>query len=344
MHIDSNQIVEALRQVLDPQTGQDIIQARLAQDLKIEEKGVYFSLVLQDIDSPHKIELNEACHKAILTVYPFAEIHIHIKTATEKNVSPIPHIKNIIAVASGKGGVGKSTIAVNLAFALQKTGATVGILDADLFGPSIPAMFGLDGQKPSTKVVYGKRRYEPLVAYDMPLMSVGFLVKPAQAVVMRGPKLAGLVTNFLKEVLWPPLDYLIVDLPPGTGDIQLTLAKTVPLTGIILVTTPQKMAVIDAVKAMNMFRSPSLKVPILGVVENMSWFTPKEFPDYQYRLFGEGGGQKLATMGETHLLGQVPLIQGIREAGDSGQPVFLQKDTLLQQPFMNIAKKVLEIL
>ncbi len=341
MGIDYNQIVAALRAIPDPQTGQDIIQARLVQDLSVEQDQIYFSLVLPSSYDAQKEALNLACQNAIHALYSNAQVHIHFKTAAQK-LGPLPQVKNIIAVASGKGGVGKSTVSANLALALQKMGKKVGLLDADLYGPSIPTMFGLEGQKPASKILYGKRRMLPLEAYGIQLMSVGFIVPPEQAVVMRGPKLSGMITHFLKEVLWPDLDYLIVDLPPSTGDIQLTFAKTVSITGAIMVTTPQKVAVVDAVKAMNMFTNAALNVPILGVVENMAWFTPKEFPDYKYFLFGEGGGQQLAAMGKTVLLGQVPLIQGIREAGDVGKPALLQTDTLLQTPFMKVAAQLVQ--
>lgn len=344
MIIDNNKIVAALRKVTDPNTGQDIIQARLVHDLKISDNHVQFSLVLPTLNTPYKADLNFACQRVIQDVYPNANVDVHMKAQTpqsQQSTSPITHVKNIIAVASGKGGVGKSTVSVNLALGLKKLGAKVGLVDADLYGPSIPTMFGLQGQRPKVKEVYGKPKITPLDAHGMPVMSIGFIIEPEQAVVLRGPRLGGIIKQFFQDTLWPALDFLIVDLPPGTGDIQLSLVQTVPVTGAVIVTTPQEVAVADAIKAMNMFQLPSVNVPILGVVENMSWFTPKELPNNKYLIFGEGGGKQLAKMSNSVLLGQIPLVQGIREAGDSGKPALLQTDSLLSDPFLKIAENTL---
>lgn len=345
MEIDNNKIVAALSTVKDPATGQDIISRRMISEMRIQGNQVQFKLATADLPEAQKSSLNFACMEAISSVYPAAEVHIHMQKAEQEagKQSPLPHVKNIIAVASGKGGVGKSTIAVNLALGLQKLGFRTGLLDADLYGPSAPTMLGLQGQKPKIQVVHGTHKIVPLEAYGMPVMSIGFVVEPEQAVVLRGPRLAGIIKQFLGDTLWPALDYLIIDLPPGTGDIQLTLVQTVPLTGAILVTTPQELAVIDAVKAMNMFMLDSLNVPILGVVENMSWFTPVELPDNKYFLFGSGGGAKLASLGNTKLLAQIPLVQSVRECGDSGRPAVLQEDVGgLQDRFIQFAKELHE--
>ncbi len=342
--IDNNKIVEALRRVIDPISGKDIIQARMVQDLKITDDNVGFTLVLPTLNSPHKGDLNFTCQRVIQDVYPNVNVDVHMKANTpqsQESTSPISQVKNIIAVASGKGGVGKSTVSVNLALGLKKLGAKVGLIDADLYGPSIPTMLGLQGQKPKVKDVQGKPKITPLDAYGMPVMSIGFIIEPEQAVVLRGPRLGGIIKQFFNDTLWPALDFLIVDLPPGTGDIQLTLVQTVPVTGSVIVTTPQEVAVADAIKAMSMFQLPSVNVPILGVVENMSWFTPKELPNNKYHIFGEGGGKKLAKMSKSVLLGQVPLVQGIRESGDKGKPALLQEDVLLSDPFLNVAKNTL---
>jgi len=260
---------------------------------------------------------------------------------SQQRKRPLAHVKNIIAVASGKGGVGKSTVAVNLALGLKKLGAKVGLIDADLYGPSIPTMLGLQGQRPKVQDMYGKPKITPLDAFGMPVMSIGFIIEPEQAVVLRGPRLGGIIKQFFQDTIWPPLDFLIVDLPPGTGDIQLTLVQTVPVTGAVLVTTPQEVAVVDAVKAMNMFLLPSVNVPILGVVENMAWFTPQELPNNKYYIFGEGGGKKMAKLSKSVLLGQIPLVQGIREAGDTGQPMLLQEDNLAADYFLKVAENTL---
>ena len=344
--IDNNKIVSALAAVKDPATGQDIISRRMVSDLKIEGHQVQFLLATADLPEAQKSSLNFACIEAIQTVYPEAEVHIHMQRGEKEpggHQSPLPHVKNIIAVASGKGGVGKSTIAINLALGLQELGFKTGLVDADLYGPSAPTMLGLQGERPKVQVVHGQHKIVPLEAFGMPVMSIGFVVEPEQAVILRGPRLAGIIKQFIRDTLWPSLDYLIIDLPPGTGDIQLTLVQTVPLTGAIIVTTPQELSVVDAVKAMNMFLLESLNVPILGVVENMSWFTPAELPDNKYLIFGSGGGQKLASLGNTKLLAQIPLVQSVREYGDSGKPAVLQKDTGdLQQRFINLAKALHE--
>jgi ATP-binding protein involved in chromosome partitioning len=339
MEIDNNKIVSALSAVKDPGTGQDIISRRMVSELHISGHQVQFKLATADLPEAQKSSLNFACMEAIQAIYPQAEVHIHMQRNEQDGgkQSPLPHVKNIIAVASGKGGVGKSTVSVNLALGLQALGFRTGLLDADLYGPSAPTMLGLQGMRPKVQVVHGSHKIVPIEAFGMPVMSIGFVVEPEQAVVLRGPRLAGIIKQFLGDTLWPALDYLIIDLPPGTGDIQLTLVQTVPLTGAVIVTTPQELAVVDAVKAMNMFMLDSLNVPILGVVENMSWFTPAELPDHKYFLFGKGGGAKLADLGETKLLAQIPLIQSVRECGDSGRPAVLQEDGELKTHFHQLA-------
>ncbi len=329
MSLDTTKIVQALAKVIDPKSGQSIISRSMVKDLKIEGNQVHFSLILGAIDADTKSSLNFACISAIQEIYPEADVHVHLLTQNNqlpKQEKPLAHIKNVIAVASGKGGVGKSTVSVNLALGLQQMGAKVGLIDADVYGPSIPTMLGLQGQRPKVQDVYGKPRLVPIKAFGMPVMSIGFIIDPEQAVVLRGPRLAGIIKQFIEDVLWPELDFLIIDLPPGTGDVHLTMVQTIAVTGAVLVTTPQEVAIADAIKAMNMFQIASVNVPILGVVENMSWFTPEELPNNKYYIFGEGGGKKLAKLSESMLLGQVPLVQGIRESGDEGQPLITKKD------------------
>lgn len=340
MNLDNNAIVAALRKVKDPNTGQDIISVRMVEDFKIEGNNVYFSINLSGQDTEVKQSLNFACMQAIQEIYPEAQVHIHLKNSAGSESTKnkvLPQVSNVIAVASGKGGVGKSTVSVNLAISLAKKGAKVGLIDADLYGPSIPTMMGLQGQRPKVEMLYGKHKIVPLEAHGVKVMSVGFIVEPEQAIVLRGPRLGGIIKQFINECIWPDLDYLIIDLPPGTGDIQLTLVQTVPVTGAVIVTTPQEVAVVDAVKAMNMFLLDNVNVPIIGVVENMSWFTPAELPDHKYMIFGEGGGKKLAKMAKSVLLGQIPLVQGIREGGDNGVPVAMQDDNPLREKFEDLA-------
>ena len=344
MNLDNNAIVAALRNVKDPNSGQDIISLRMIEDFRVDGNNVSFSINLVTQDAEVKQSLNFACMQAIQEVYPDAQVHIHIKNDTGseslKN-KVLPHVKNVIAVASGKGGVGKSTVSVNLAISLVQKGAKVGLIDADLYGPSIPTMMGLQGQRPRVEMLYGKHKIIPLEAHGVKVMSVGFIVEPEQAVVLRGPRLGGIIKQFINDCIWPDLDYLIIDLPPGTGDIQLTLVQTVPVTGAVIVTTPQEVAIVDAVKAMNMFLLDNINVPIIGVIENMSWFTPAELPDNKYMIFGEGGGKKLAKMAKSVLLGQIPLVQGIREGGDNGIPVAMQDGNPLKEKFDEIALNVI---
>jgi ATP-binding protein involved in chromosome partitioning len=329
--MEQTQVEVALRNVVDPLTGQDIVTAKRISEITIRGDQINCSLVYMKppLDEKQKSALNFACLEVLQRRFPEAQVHIHMETKLRAGMPPrsvLPQVQNILAVASGKGGVGKSTISTNLALALQTKGFKVGLIDADLYGPSIPTMLGLFGQRPQLKDIQGKPKIVPLEAYGLKVISIGFIVEPEQAVVLRGPRLAGIIKQFIEECLWPELDYLIIDLPPGTGDIQLTLVQTAPVTGAIMVTTPQKVAVADAVKAMNMFRMPSIKVPIIGVIENMSWFTPPELPDHKYTLFGVGGGQELATEAGTSLLGQVPIVQALRESGDRGKPIVLDDD------------------
>jgi ATP-binding protein involved in chromosome partitioning len=342
--MEQEQILQALRRVRDPQTGQDIVSVGMVQEITIDGQNINFKLAIPSLQMQGKAELNFACMEAIATVYPQASVNVHFVARTpesQENTSAVPHIKNIIAVGSGKGGVGKSTVAVNLALGLKQLGAKVGLMDADVYGPSIPTMLGLAGRRPKVQDVTGKPKMVPLEAYGMPTISIGNIIDPEQAVVLRGPRLAAVIKQFFNEVLWEPLDFLIVDLPPGTGDVQLTLVQTVPVTGVVLVTTPQEVALADAVKAMNMFMLPQINVPVLGVVENMSWFTPEELPNNKYYIFGQGGGRKLAHQSNSVLLGQVPLVQGIREGGDQGKPAVLLQDNLMAAAFMEVSKNVL---
>lgn len=340
MNIDNNAIVAALRKVKDPNSGQDIISVRMVEDFRVEGNNISFSINLTGQDAQVKQSLNFACIQAIQEIYPEAQVHIHLKNTSGsepvKN-KVLPQVANVIAVASGKGGVGKSTVSVNLAISLANKGAKVGLIDADLYGPSIPTMMGLQGQRPKVEILYGKHKIVPLEAHGVKVMSVGFIVEPEQAIVLRGPRLGGIIKQFINECIWPDLDYLIIDLPPGTGDIQLTLVQTVPVTGAIIVTTPQEVAVVDAVKAMNMFLLDNVNVPIIGIVENMSWFTPAELPNNKYMIFGEGGGKKLAKLSKSVLMGQIPLVQGIREGGDNGIPVAMQADNPLKTKFEDLA-------
>jgi ATP-binding protein involved in chromosome partitioning len=343
--LDHNQIINKLREVKDPKTGLDIISAKMVEDFSIEGDNVNFSIVLPTNDQELKSKFNFDCMTKIQELYLTVNVNILLKlksASTNQSNSTLPQVKNVIAVASGKGGVGKSTVATNLAISLTNLGARVGLIDADIYGPSVPTMLGLENERPKVELLYGKHKIVPVKYGNLSVMSIGFIVEPEQAVVLRGPRLAGILRQFIQDCLWPELDYLIIDLPPGTGDVQLTLVQTVPVTGVVMVTTPQKVAIIDAVKAMNMFLLPNVNVPVVGVIENMSWFTPLELPDNKYFLFGEGGGKELAKQAGSVLLGQIPLVQGVREGGDKGKPIASQENHPVKEVFENIAKKLIQ--
>lgn len=336
------EIEQILSEVTDPQTGLSITSRKMIQDIDIKGNVVNISIAGNQLSSDVRTSLLASCTNAVTGKFPNADVNLHFiqqNSGIKVNEDTVPQIRNIIAVASGKGGVGKSSVSVNLALALKSLGARVGLIDADLYGPSIPTMLGLQGQRPKMKDIHGTPKLLPLEAYGMPVMSIGFIVEPEQAVVLRGPRLAGIIRQFFNDVIWPELDYLIVDLPPGTGDIQLTLVQTVALTGAILVTTPQEVALVDAVKAMNMFMLPQINVPIIGIVENMSWFIPDDAPDKKYPIFGEGGGKKLAIASQSVLLGQVPLMTDLRLGSDNGKPIVLKEESFISRVFIEIAKK-----
>lgn len=345
MSLDNNKIVHALTKVLDPKTGLNILKAKMVEGLKIDGNNVHFTLNIPSGDANIKSEINFACIKNIQEIYPDAQVHVHMSgTAAPQGGAKsqnLPQVKNIIAVASGKGGVGKSTVSVNLALALKKMGAKVGLLDADLYGPSVPTLLGLQGERPKLEKLYGQPKMKPLEKYGIYTISIGFIIEPEQAVVLRGPRLGGIIKQFINDCLWPELDFLIIDLPPGTGDIQLTMVQTVPVTGAIIVTTPQELAYVDALKAMNMFQLSNVNVPIIGVVENMAWFTPEELPDNKYYIFGKGAGKRLVKESNTTLLGQVPLIQSVRESGDGGRPAVLDENHKAKSYFESLAEKTL---
>ena len=337
IEIDNNKVVDALRGIQDPDSGNDIISMKLIKDLKIDSPKISFSVMAAGLKEVAKFQLHENISTAILAIYPEAKLDVHF-AKPQADARPLSQIKNIIAVASGKGGVGKSTVSTNLALGLQALGAKVGLMDADLYGPSIPTMLNIRDKKPVIKEMYGRHRILPIEQYGLHTISIGNIVDEEQAVVLRGPRLGGIIKQFANEVVWPELDYLIIDLPPGTGDIQLTLVQTLPLTGAIIVTTPQQVAVADAIKAMNMFRLDNIRVPIVGIVENMSWFTPHDMPDKRYRIFGKGGGKTMAKKAETILLAQLPLFSEVREKSDIGQPIMLDETNPIRKYYLDMAK------
>jgi ATP-binding protein involved in chromosome partitioning len=339
-----DKIIEALSSVQEPDLGKDIITLNMVKDLEIAGKDVSFTIVLTTPACPLKDLIKNACVNAIQSmVDKEATVRVKFTSNTSSNRKDskalLPKVKNIIAIVSGKGGVGKSTIAANFAIALSLGGAKTGLMDADIYGPSMPIMFGVRGERPKMMNVDGKGIIVPLERYGIKLMSIGLLVDEKNAVVWRGPMVSSAVRQFVTDVFWDELDYLVIDMPPGTGDIHLTLVQTVPVTGVIVVTTPQDVALADAKKGIAMFSQGGLKVPIIGLVENMSYFSPKELPDNKYYIFGKDGGKRLAEEYDIPFLGQIPLVQSIREGGDEGIPIMMGDDDLTKKAFTEFAGK-----
>lgn len=341
MNFTESDIIKALSTVNDPDIQRDLVSLGMIKDVKTEAEKVSFTVVLTTPACPLKGKIEKDCREAVEKVVgKSVVIEIFMTssvTSLRDNAPLLPGVKNIIAVASGKGGVGKSTITSNLAVALAKAGAKVGLIDADIYGPSIPVMFNCEHEQPTVKQVNGKNIIVPIEQYGVKLVSIGFLTPPESAVVWRGPMASSALKQFIMDVEWGDLDYLFIDLPPGTSDIHLTLVQTVPVTGAIIVTTPQKVALADAQKGLAMFKQPQINVPVLGVVENMAYFTPEELPDNKYYIFGKDGGSNLSQKFDVPLLGQIPLVQSIRESGDSGLPAVL-KEGITAQAFMDLSE------
>ena len=325
------QIIDALQHVRYPGTGKNLIESgMLEDDIRISGLEVSFSLIFEKDNDPFRKSVVKAAETAIHTyVDENAAVHIHTKFIKQNMVPKADSVENlraaqVIAIHSGKGGVGKSTISANLAITLAKMGYKVGLLDADIHGPSIPKMFHTEGCRPISTPVTGRNLIEPIEQYGVKMLSIGFFVDPQQAVVWRGGMASNAIKQLIQDANWGELDYFLIDLPPGTSDIHLTLVQHLHLTGAIVVTTPQPVALVDARKGVDMFINEKINVPVLGLVENMAWFTPAELPNNRYYIFGKDGGKQLAEELNIPLLGQVPLVQSIREGGDEGTPIALQ--------------------
>jgi ATP-binding protein involved in chromosome partitioning len=351
MKLDRKEILKALETISVAGEGKNMVESGAIQNVLTFGDEVIVDLLLSTpalhIKKRAEVDIIKTIHEL---VYEKAKVKVNIKVETpEKPENPnlikgkqIPGISNIVAIASGKGGVGKSTVTANLAVSLAKMGFSVGVLDADIYGPSMPIMFDVENAKPLSVEVDGKSKMKPVESYEVKILSIGFFTKPDQAVIWRGPMAAKALNQMIFDADWGQLDFMLIDLPPGTGDIQLSIMQSLPITGAVVVSTPQAVALADAKKGVSMFMSEAINVPVLGIIENMAYFTPEELPNNKYYIFGKEGARNLAEDLKVPLLGEIPLVQSIREAGDYGRPVALQTATPLETAFENIARNIVQ--
>ena len=350
MKIDKKEVLKALEKITVPGEGQNMVESGAVKNIQIfgDEVEIDITIANPSLQARKKteVEILKIIHKE---VYEKAKIKINIKVdapakpkANEIKGKPIPGIQNIIAVASGKGGVGKSTVTANLAVTLAKMGFKVGLLDADIYGPSMPIMFDVAMEKPLAVNVNGKSKMKPVESYGVKLLSIGFFTQPNQAVIWRGPMASKALNQMIFDTHWGEIDFMLLDLPPGTGDIHLSIMQAMPVTGAVIVSTPQEVALADAKKGVAMFNQDSINVPVLGIVENMAYFTPAELPDNKYYIFGKEGAKHLAEDLKVPFLGEIPLVQSIREAGDVGRPAALQTATAIEEAFEDLTKNVVQ--
>ncbi|MBN1131545.1 MAG: Mrp/NBP35 family ATP-binding protein [Bacteroidales bacterium] len=344
MKISRKQVIDVLNEIKHPESKKSIVEMGMIEDLIISDDQVRFSLKFKRPNDPFIESMKRVCVRTINnrfgegTTRP-GQIGIIVPEPPEQK-KILSGVKNIVAVASGKGGVGKSTIAVNLAVSLSKLGFMVGLIDADVYGPSVPKMFNAVEESPSARIEDTQEWIIPIERYGVKMLSIGFFVKPEDAVIWRGPMATSALKQLINQGDWGELDYLLIDLPPGTGDIHLTMVQELPVTGVVIVSTPQEVALADAVKGISMFTGKKINVPVLGLVENMSWFTPEELPDNRYYLFGKEGCKKLAEKMGIRLLGQIPIVQSICESGDRGEPAALSSETIEGKAFLELGKSV----
>ena len=347
MKLDRKEILKALETITIAGEGKNMVESGAIANVITFGDEVVVDLVLHTPAMHIKKRAEDDIKKTILEkVSPDAKIKINSKVeAPEKpeiKGKSIPGIKNIIAVASGKGGVGKSTVTANLAVSLAKMGFKVGVLDADIYGPSMPIMFDVENEKPVSVTVDGKSKMKPVESYDIKMLSIGFFTSPSQAVIWRGPMASKALNQMIFDADWGELDFMLIDLPPGTGDIHLSIMQSLPVTGAVVVSTPQAVALADAKKGVSMFLSEAINVPVLGIIENMAYFTPEELPENKYYIFGQEGAKNLADDLEVPFLGEVPIVQSIREAGDYGRPAAMQTGSVVASVFEEITRKVVE--
>lgn len=350
MKISKAQIQQALSNIKLPNEDQNIVDAQAIKNIQVFGTEVELDIEIQNPTLQYKKKVEVECMKAIHNfAYEKAKVKVNFivdvpERITQLKGRSIPNIKNIIAVSSAKGGVGKSTITANLAVGLAELGNKVGIVDADIYGPSMPIMFDLEGEIPQGIDVEGRVKMKPLESYKVKVLSIGFFAHAQQAVVWRGPMASKALNQLIWDGHWEELDYLLVDLPPGTGDIHLSLVQSIPLTGAIVITTPQRIALADARKGVNMFQMETISVPVLGIIENMAYFTPDDAHNKKYYIFGKNGGKQLAEEMSIPLLGQIPIVESVRQAADAGRPAILQKETRITKSFINLAKNVIKVI
>ena len=344
------QVLAALETITVPGEGQNMVESGAVNNIQVFGDEVVVDITIKNPSlqarKKTEVEILKAIHRE---VYEKAKITVNIKVDTQAKSEvneikgkPIPGIQNIIAVASGKGGVGKSTVTANLAVSLAKMGFNVGLLDADIYGPSMPIMFDVANERPLATEVNGKSKMLPVENYGVKLLSIGFFTQPSQAVIWRGPMAAKALNQMIFDAHWEELDFLLIDLPPGTGDIHLSIMQSLPVTGAVVVSTPQEVALADARKGVAMFQQEAINVPVLGIVENMAYFTPEELPDNKYYIFGKEGAKNLAEDLDVPFLGEIPLVQSIREAGDVGRPAALQVATPTEKAFEELTRNVVQ--
>lgn len=342
--IQEKQVLNCLQKVFYFPKANNIISLGMLHHLNIDGNKIEVLINLPDPDNKHANMLETATINTLKADFPEAELSVEAKHIPQASIGGLQKVKNIIAIASGKGGVGKSTVSTNLALALAQTGAKVGLLDADIYGPSLPLMMGLENERPAAVEDNGKTFIVPLEKYGVKMLSIGFFIQADKALMWRGSMASNALKQLFNDATWGELDYLLLDLPPGTGDIHLSLVQSVPVTGSVIVTTPQNVALADVRKAANMFMNPSINVPILGVIENMSYFCPAELPDNKYYIFGKGGGKKVAQELNTPLIAQIPIEEHITQDGDKGKPSVMQSDSNTHTVFTKAAQEVISLI
>lgn len=347
MEITREQVLEALGNVIEPDIKKDIVSENLVEDIQIDGKKITLLVNVSNPALHSRKRMKEALEFTLKRVLGNdIEVESTVKglsvEASSAHRKILPEVKNIIAIASGKGGVGKSTCTSNLAAGLTKAGYRVGVVDADIYGPSMPTMFDIVGERPTMIEVEGENKMVPVMSYGIAIMSIGFFTEPDSAVVWRGPMAAKALTQMFADVHWGELDYLLIDLPPGTGDIHLSVVQTVPIDGAVIISTPQEVALADARRGVNMFKMDNMKVPVVGLIENMAWFTPAELPDNKYYIFGRDGVKNLAEGMQETFLGPIPLVQSVRESGDVGRPAAFQENTPISNAFDELVRKFVE--